>query len=244
MNIINITTSQNIEVAYELGSVGDRIVGRIIDNIIIFAYAIFCISIIGFSNMGSFFSNNAWMGVVLFIPAVFYDLLSELLLNGQSAGKKVMGIKVISLSGEQPSFSQYLNRWVFRLIDFLLTGSLLAVIMVAINERNQRLGDVIAGTVVIKTRPRTQFAQTIHRTLPKDYTISYPEAINLRDSDFQLIKEVVLSAKKTGNSMLALQAQQKIEQTLGIMSRQAEPIVFLQVILSDYFYMTSELPHE
>ena len=244
MNIINITTSQNIEVAYEAGSVGDRILGRIIDNIVLFAYAILCISIIGFSNLGSFFSNYPWLLVVFLIPVVFYDLLSELLLNGQSAGKRVMGIKVISLSGEQPSFSQYLNRWVFRLLDFSLTGGLLAVIMVAMNERNQRLGDVIAGTVVIKTTRRTQFNQTIHRKLPEDYTIIYPEAINLKDSDFQLIKEVVLMSKKTGNSALALQAQQKIEQALGIMSRQSEPIVFLQVILSDYFYMTSQLQHE
>jgi hypothetical protein len=164
-----------------------------------------------------------------------------MLLNGQSAGKKVMGIKVISLSGEQPSFSQYLNRWVFRLVDFTLTGSMLAVIMVAVNEKNQRLGDLIAGTVLVKTKARTQLKQTIYRQLPTDYQVSYPEAINLKDSDFELIKEVVLMVKKTGNSTLALQAQQKIEHTLHIMSKQTEPIIFLQVILSDYYYMTSQL---
>jgi flagellar basal body P-ring protein FlgI len=118
---------------------------------------------------------------------------------------------------------------------------MLAVIMVAVNEKNQRLGDLIAGTVLVKTKARTQLKQTIYRQLPTDYQVSYPEAINLKDSDFELIKEVVLMVKKTGNSTLALQAQQKIEQTLHIMSKQTEPIIFLQVILSDYYYMTSQL---
>jgi len=241
MNTIHITTSQNIDVEYELGSVGDRIVASVIDYLVIIAYVILVVSIIGFSNFGSFLSSNAWVGVFLLFPIVFYDLLSEMLLNGQSAGKKVMGIKVISISGQQPSFSQYLNRWVFRLLDFTLTSSMLALIMVAITERNQRLGDVVAGTVLVKTKARTHFTQTLFQQLPANYQISYPEAINLKDRDFQLIKEVVLTVKKTGNYNLALQAQQKIEQTLNIMSRQAEPIVFLQVILSDYYYMTAQL---
>jgi uncharacterized RDD family membrane protein YckC len=241
MSTINITTTQNIDVEYELGSLGDRIVARIVDNLILCAYGIIIISIIGFSNIAGFFGNYGWLIVIFILPVVFYDLLSEMLLNGQSAGKKVMGIKVISVTGEQPSFSQYLNRWVFRLVDFTLSGSMLAVIMVAVNEKNQRLGDLIAGTVLVKTKARTQLKQTIYRQLPTDYQISYPEAINLKDSDFELIKEVVLMVKKTGNSTLALQAQQKIEQTLNIMSKQTEPIIFLQVILSDYYYMTSQL---
>jgi uncharacterized RDD family membrane protein YckC len=240
MTTINITTSQNIDVEYELGSVGDRIVGSIIDYLIIIAYVIIVFSLVGFGNFGSFVNDNGWLLIIILFPIVFYDLLSELLFDGQSAGKKVMGIKVISLSGEQPSFSQYLNRWIFRLLDFTLSSSMLAVIMTAVTERNQRLGDVIAGTVLIKTKTRTALTQTVYQKLPSTYVPSYPEAINLKDSDFQLIKEVVLTVKRTGNSMLAIQAQQKIEQALNIMSRQAEPIVFLQVILSDYYYLTTQ----
>lgn len=241
MHTISITTSQNIDVEFALGSVGDRIIARIIDNLILVAYGITVIAIIGFGNMGEFLSDNGWLVVLLILPVFFYDLLCEMLLNGQSVGKKVMGIKVISLSGEQPSFSQYLNRWVFRLVDFTITGSFLALIMVAAGEKRQRLGDYIAGTVVVKTKPGTEFTETIFTPVETNYEVTYPEVINLKDSDVQLIKDVVISVRKSGNTMLALQAQQKIEQSLHIMSKQPEPMLFLHVVLADYNHLTSQL---
>lgn len=241
MNSINITTSQNIDVEYEPGSLGDRVLGRIIDWIVIGAYIAIILAIIGFSNIGDFFDNNGWIIILFILPVFFYDLLCEMLLNGQSVGKKVMGIKVISLNGEQPSFSQYLNRWVFRLVDFTISGSLVAFIMVAVTEKKQRLGDLIAGTTLVKTKPRTEFNETIYDKTEIDYQVTYPEVVNLKDSDVQLIKEVILTVNRTGNTMIALQAQQKVEQSLHIMSGQAEPIAFLNVILADYNFVTSQL---
>lgn len=242
MNTIHITTSQNIDVEYELGSLGDRMVASIIDWVVIIAYFILFISIIGFSNMNRFISGNEWVFILLLLPVFMYDLISEMVLNGQSVGKRVMGIKVISLDGGPGSFAQYLIRWVFRLVDFTLTSSLLALVMIAVTEKKQRLGDVIAGTILIKTRPRTQLYHTFYEPVNNnDYQITYPEVINLTDGDIQLIKEVILTVNRTGNSMFALQAQQKIEQTLQIMSRQTEPRIFLQVILADYNHITSQL---
>lgn len=137
MNTINITTSQNIELEYELGSVGDRILGRILDRVVLIGYIIVVIAIIGFGNLEKFTGRYMWF-MVLFIalPLMFYNLLSELFLHGQSLGKKIMGIRVISLTGGQPSFSQYLIRWIFRIVDFLFSGSLIALIMVAASEKN------------------------------------------------------------------------------------------------------------
>src|SRR5205085_11250809 len=119
-------------------------------------------------------------------PIVFYDLLSEVLLNGQSFGKRVRGIKVISLSGQQASFSQYLIRWVFRLIDFTITSNLLGLTLVAATEKHQRLGDIIAGTVLVKTNPRTSAEDTWYQaTDATSHSVSYPEVINLKDRDIQ-----------------------------------------------------------
>jgi hypothetical protein len=165
-----------------------------------------------------------------------------MLLNGQSPGKRVMNIKVISLNGLQPSFGQYLNRWLFRLIDFSFSSGLVALIMVAVTEKKQRLGDLVAGTILVKTKLRTQLHQTIYQPFSTDaYQVTYPEVINLKDHDMQLIKEVIITVSRTGNSMLALQAQQKIEQVLHIYSKETAPITFLQVILTDYNYVTAQL---
>jgi uncharacterized RDD family membrane protein YckC len=242
MNTIHITTSQNIDVEYELGSLGDRIVGWIIDWLILVAYTIVIFFLIGFSNLGRFIELNPWVAVAFVLPIFLYDLLCEMLLNGQSPGKRVMNIKVISLNGLQPSFGQYLNRWLFRLIDFSFSSGLVALIMVAVTEKKQRLGDLVAGTILVKTKLRTQLHQTIYQPFSTDaYQVTYPEVINLKDHDMQLIKEVIITVSRTGNSMLALQAQQKIEQVLQIYSKETAPITFLQVILTDYNYVTAQL---
>jgi uncharacterized RDD family membrane protein YckC len=241
MNIISITTSQNIELEYELGSVGDRILGSIIDGIIKTAYAIFVMATFVFGNSRVFSGLYIVFIVILALPFVFYNLASELLLDGQSVGKKVMGIRVISLSGEQPSFSQYLNRWLFRLVDFTLSGNIIGVIMIAATEKKQRLGDLVAGTVLVKTTPRTQMNNFLFQpTDAATYSITYPEVINLKDRDVQLVKEIILSVMRTGNLVLATRAQHKIEEVLGIKSRHNDAISFLQSILADYNHLTSE----
>jgi uncharacterized RDD family membrane protein YckC len=242
MNTISITTSQNIELEYELGSLGDRIIGRILDFLVLTGYVVILLAIIGFGNFGRFTRSNAWLVLLLFgFPIVFYDLLSEMFLNGQSLGKKVMGIKVISLNGNQASFRQYLIRWLFRLIDFSFSGSIVALVMVAVSEKKQRLGDLVAGTVLVKTTPRIQIADTIFQAHGDDYQVTYPEVINLRDKDIQLIKEILKSVNQSGNSMLAYQAQQKVEKVLNIANRHQDSKTFLNAVITDYNYLTSRL---
>jgi uncharacterized RDD family membrane protein YckC len=241
MSTISITTTQNIELEYELGSLGDRILGRLIDLVVAAAYLIIVFATIGFSDLGSFFENNVWIIILLMLPVVFYNLICEVALNGQSLGKKVMGTKVISLNGEQPSLSQYLIRWLFRLVDFTF-GGLVALIIVAVTPKHQRLGDILAGTVVVKTKPKTQFSDTIFTPVQQaEYHVLYPEVINLKDSDIQLVKDVVISVYKSQNVVLAHQAKDRVEQVLGIKSQNPEPMDFLRTILADYNYLTSQL---
>lgn len=241
MNKITITTPQNIELEFEPGSLGDRIAGAIIDDLIIAGYVIAMFALFSFFSLKSSFSGGyVFIIILLAVPVIFYDLASELLFNGQSAGKKMAGIRVLSLTGEQPSFSQYLIRWIFRLIDFTISGHMAGVILVAATEKNQRLGDIIAGTVLVKTKRRTQINDTLYETAsPATYHVHYPEVINLKDGDIYLIKEVILAVMRTGNTRLSLQTQQKIEQILHIQSRQPDSIHFLQTVLSDYNYLTS-----
>ncbi len=242
MNTITITTPQNTEIEYELGSLGDRVVGAIIDWLIIIAYAVVIMATFVFGRLQNFSGTSRFLLVLFALPPVFYDLVSELLLNGQSLGKKVMGIKVISLSGEPPSFSQYLNRWVFRLVDFTFSSQMVGFILVAATEKKQRLGDLIAGTVLVKTKLRTGLNDTWYEPTASDnYQVNYPEVIDLKDNDIQLIKEVIVTVRRTGNTMLSLQAQQKIEQVLHIQSRHSDPMMFLQTVLSDYNHLTSKL---
>jgi uncharacterized RDD family membrane protein YckC len=99
MEPITVTTTQNIGLEYELASLWERIAGRIIDGLIIGAYAVLVALIIFNTNL---WDNFQW-GLILFVlPVFFYDLISEVWMNGQSVGKRVMHIKVISLGAAQP----------------------------------------------------------------------------------------------------------------------------------------------
>src|SRR5215831_7319281 len=122
MSFISITTTQNIELEYELASLGERIVATIIDLIILFGYIIL-INMFGSFSGGLFMTETGWIiFFIILLPVTFFSLLSEVYLNGQTVGKRVMGIKVFSLNGSQPAFSQYLIRWLFRLVDLWISS--------------------------------------------------------------------------------------------------------------------------
>jgi uncharacterized RDD family membrane protein YckC len=236
MSKILILTPQNIELEYDLASVGDRIVATIVDRLIIIAYIIILIII---ASQSKFTGDIMQLYIfVASLPVMFYSLLSEVFMNGQTLGKRIMRIKVISINGNQPSFSQYLMRWLFRIIDLWMTGNILAVIMVAVNDKRQRLGDVVAGTTLIKTTQRTTINETLYVPVAEtNYRTTYPEVISLKDSDIQLIKEVIMNVNKSSNTMLAYQTMQKIETVLNIKSKH-EPLTFLYAVLSDYNHLS------
>ena len=239
MSSISIITPQNIELEYELGSVGDRIVAGLIDTAIIAAYLIIMIIILSLSKIQG--SGIQILMVLMYLPVCFYTLASELLMNGQTVGKRVMQIKVISINGNQPSFSQYLIRWLFRLIDIWITSYLLAIIMIAVSRNHQRLGDLVANTTLIKTKAKTTFQQTMYIPVAEtNYRATYPDVIYLKDADIQLVKEVLMNIQKTGNALLALQTMRKIESVLNIKS-QHEPLTFLYAVLSDFNHLSVKI---
>lgn len=242
MGTITLQTTQNIELEYELAGLSDRIFARLLDYLCIAGYAILMIAIIGFGAFSNFVDNHGWIILLLFLPILFYHLVCETLFNGQSIGKMVLKIRVISLNGNQPALSQYLMRWLFRLIDFTLTSSLLALMMVALTEKHQRLGDLVAGTTVIKTKRKASLSQTIYTPMADPhYQPLYPEVVHLSDKDMQLIREVVLSATRYSNTMILDDTARKIEQVLQLKNKQETSIEFLYTILKDYNYLTASL---
>jgi uncharacterized RDD family membrane protein YckC len=245
MNTIKITTSQNIELEYDLASLGERIAGRIFDSLIIGAYVLFLFylfaRVFARSKFDSLTALQVLTIVLSLLPIIFYDLLSELIMNGQSVGKRIMKIKVISLDGGRASFGQYIIRWLFRLVDFTLTNSICALVCVAASPNKQRVGDMVAGTTLIKTNPRTALLQTLYVPVqPTHYEVTFPEVTNLADKDMQLVKELIINVAKSGNSLVALKASEKIKQVLQI-SSSLEPLHFLEVLITDYNYLTSQL---
>src|ERR1700761_3724190 len=105
MQTIRITTSQNIDIDYEVAGLGERIVARLIDMgiFILILYASF-IGLAASNMLGGFGAGTIVVIVIYACLFVFYDLICEVFMNGQSVGKRIMKIKVVSLDGSRPRF--------------------------------------------------------------------------------------------------------------------------------------------
>ena len=236
MEIVTVHTAQNIDIEHEVGGLGERIVARLIDSALVIPFVIIGI-IIGPNLTEAGIITTVAIIVTLY---VFYDLVCELFLNGQSFGKKVMKIRVISLDGGRPRFSQYLLRWLFRLIDFGAGGGVVALVCAAISDKSQRLGDLVAGTVLVRTAPRTQIDKVNYIVTPDGYQPTFYEAIQLTDRDVALIHEVIATYINTGSNYAVYQLADKIRNHLQItLPPDMNSMQFLQTMLKDYTHITT-----
>jgi len=180
-------------------------------------------------------------------------------LHGQSLGKKVLGIRVMSLEGGEPTVSQYLLRWATRFFEWPLVFStvlpgfgvliqlffvgffgVFVVIIIAISKANQRLGDLGAGTVVVDAKIRTYLHETIFLEVSgKDYNVQFPEVMKLTDRDINTIKSILDVASRKGDHKLATSAAEKIKMHLRIHSA-LSPFDFLEKVLMDYNYISTK----
>src|ERR1700760_3282022 len=114
---VKLDTGFNIEIDFTITPFHKRMFAWVIDLAVQWAYLI-----IGYKTLEGIFGmrieSMGWVLVLFGLPPLFYHLLSEITLNGQSVGKKAMGIRVIAADGGHPTISQYLIRWSFRLVDF------------------------------------------------------------------------------------------------------------------------------
>jgi hypothetical protein len=145
---------------------------------------------------------------------------------------------VISLDGGQASVGQYLLRWVFRIVDFGLTSGACALISVAVSDKSQRVGDMVAGTTLIKTIARTQIDALAFSPVNEDYTPIFNEVTQLNDKDIILIHEVLSSYIKSGNSVILYNTAEKLKQVLNIQT-QMDDMHFLQTLVKDYNHIAA-----
>ncbi len=240
MQTIRITTSQNIDIDYELAGVGERIVAFIIDYAIFFLIYIAGIIISVYTKMADSTINVIIMLVIYGSLFVFYDLACEIFMNGQSVGKKVMKIKVVSLNGARPTLGQYLLRWLFRIVDFSLSFYMCGLITAVVSDKRQRLGDIVAGTTLIKTHPRTQINSVAFIPEASDYEPVFREALQLSDGDVELVHEVINTYIKTRNSVIVYNMATRIKEHLQVtLPPFMNDMQFLQTIVKDYNFLVA-----
>jgi len=235
MQRIQVQTAQNVKIAYELASVGDRIVAFLIDIILM-----------GFVFMGvaSFLEAiniqlSTFISLIFSLPFLIYHLLFEIFFQGQSLGKMALKIKVVMLDGSQPSVGAYIVRWLFRLFEITGTSGMVALITILINGKGQRLGDIAAGTTVVKLQPN--IAVKRHELIKKeesDYHVIFNKVDTLTDNDIAVVLESLKLYRATGNRSPVEATEQKIKELLSINS-DLPSVKFLYTVVRDYNFLTS-----
>ncbi|MBX2983340.1 MAG: RDD family protein [Flavobacteriales bacterium] len=232
METVHIETSQNVSLHYEVATIVDRGLAVVIDWILLAGYTIALVMLMGQFDI----RIPQWGSIILFgVPWTFYHLVSELLMDGQSLGKRSRNIKVTRLDGGQPGLGHYLLRWMLRLIDSMF---FLGAVVILFNGKGQRLGDLAAGTSVISLKQRFSLADTLLMNVPEGHQVKYPEAERLTDAHARLIKEVLGNTSRA-RPMALTKLAGRFQDELAITQR-PQPEEFLRTLLADYLFLTGK----
>ncbi len=257
MALVKIPTNFNIDLEFEAPEFHKRLVAVTLDFLLQFFYMKIAINIysrvLNESVSIDAYENMTFMKIIILTPAFLYPLICELTMNGQSIGKKLLRLQVVNENGGRAGFSQLLIRYLLNPLNYLLLAiymyfpffwpaafAVLADLVVSVATiKYQRLGDILAHTILISTTPRGSVQDTVFMEVEDDYIPSYPQIMQLSDKDINSIKGILDTAVRKGDFGLAAMATEKIKAHLKIESS-LSPFEFLEIVMKDYNYLSTK----
>jgi len=165
---LEVETADHVVLRYDLAGVGTRGSAALVDGLLSLLMVIgltIGAAIIGSKLPVALATQLAGVTIFAILTSwVAYFVLLEWLWNGQTIGKRRSGLRVIGTDGEPARFVAVLIRNLLRLVDFLPAYYALGVVVIFLSPRSQRLGDLAAGTYVVRA-PKPQLDWLSLRTL-------------------------------------------------------------------------------
>lgn len=214
-------------------------------------------------------AGSITINVLLYLPIMIYYPLLEYFLKGKTLGKFIMGIRVTNKDGSLPSLFDYLLRWLMRgfdvkigLVLFFLTPifwsdstaresqyllfvfmfipfPLIGLISMALTKNTQRLGDIIANTVVLQKSEKASLKDTILINETEEHQVKYKEVLQLRDKDIYILKKIVERAENQRDFSRVKELSDKAKERLKIKNDEL-PLPFLKQLLKDYNHLAKK----
>lgn len=239
MKTISVNTTQNVSIEYELGSLRDRIFAYIIDMIVM--VVLMWLVAIAFLIIDQ--RADMMLSITLGFIFVFYTFLSEYFMNGQTLGKKALRLKVIKISGEEAGLSDYTARWAFRAIDIYMSLGSIASMLVSSSQKSQRIGDIVANTAVVYSKPSREVSITQILTSydATNYVVTYPNAKHFNESEMLVVKTVIERWDKYNNDAhhdALIETATIIRDRLNLDVAIYDSKAFLKTVLQDYIVLT------
>ena len=226
----SIVTGQYVRISQTPASVGERMLAQVIDWVLQVGY------ILLWEHFAPSLSHLQVIFLVV-LPVMFYCPICEMGTGGQTLGKWIVKLRVIMGDGTLPSPSAYLLRWMLMLVDGPALGCIGVLVMI-LNRNNQRLGDMAAGTLVVKLRSYSKIQVSLdeYDYLTDGYRPHYPQASDLTLEHVDVITRTL----ETGVPERIAQLSQKVQQLLGVTRREPDDELFLRRIVRDYQYYALE----
>ena len=147
-----VSTPERVSFDYQVAGLGTRAIAQLLDLLVIFGILVALVFAAGGAAVVT--QNEILPDLILIIgPFVIifgYFWISEALWSGQTLGKKAFRLRAVGDRGEPLTFMQAGIRNIVRLVDFLPYGYGVGVVVLFINGKGKRLGDLAAGTIVVK----------------------------------------------------------------------------------------------
>ena len=237
MNQYEITTAQNVTIKLTIANMGDRILAGLIDLCILIGYLAlwaFIISKVEKVVRTEGLSYIFWIELSFTLPVYFYSLLFEFFWNGQTPGKRLRKIKVVRLDGESLTLGNCLIRWLFRIVDiWLFNWGSVGIVTATFSKTHQRLGDMLAGTIVISTRTQTNIDLSTYADPNATGTIHFPQVEKLKLKDMEVVNESLALYYEQDIFDYVLLVSAQLKTALDV-TPEIDDLTFLKRIVTDY----------
>jgi len=195
---LGIETPEHVALHLELAGLGSRAAAALADTLVAGAgmlVLIWLIVLVGVTERGGMLVGWVLALVVLLFAFTFlaYFVLLEALNGGRTLGKQWLGIRVVMDTGHPVTPTAAVVRGLFRLLDcyFPVLPFLPGLALVFLHRRNQRLGDLVAGTIVVRDRPMDW---TLGPALPAIAEAVETGPPELADDEFRLLDQFLARA--------------------------------------------------
>lgn len=241
MEKLTIDTPEQVHLEFVLAGIGSRFMAVLLDSIIQFLLYLVLFIVVAVVLVNPFASTRTWVlalaFLVVFVITWGYFTLFEIFWKGQTPGKRWAGIRVIKDSGRPINAFEAMSRNLLRIVDFLPGVYGVGVVTMMLNAKSRRLGDFVAGTLVVHETSDKESALFFNTAQTTE--VVFPQAAHLNLQEAELI-EAFLARRLDIPSAIRQQNAQRIAEMVAtrlnipVESRPPDNENFLEILVREF----------
>lgn len=258
MRSIEIKIDHNVSINWELSKVVNRMMAALIDVVVLVAYNLTMSLLLTSIFDSGIDSSGFWYAfyiIIVYLPFFLYTPLMEYFNKGQTLGKMALSIRVVRSNGENADFKSIFTRWLFRPLEFyvlifsgfgvlfIVGAAILDIMFASISKQTQRLGGLMADTIVVAVKPSKSYTLKDVLAIKNDvdYHPTYPNVVQFTGEEMLLLRKTINRVSEFKNAetkTFAIKFATHIADRLELQAVSKKRMAFLKTVLDDYIVLT------